>query len=403
MDYKQKRNIIKHFATAENWTNIFNDAFFADETRKWKSASQGTITISRSPGGRRTKIIDTEHGRSILIRRNQSGRLKIADEHGRFFIINQGRITARADIVSNVSPIKSIAEIGLQSRHQNQESDKAANIAVIDDLGIILRFFANGSKSIFFENLGHRIDMTAHGRARKSQKANGRFFHSISINEDNIREWDIPPAYAMMFAKLVLAHDLNLEPDIKTLNTLDEEQAVRILLNHLKNPAQANDKQTGIVERNWSDTTEFEGYRVDIAQKFSISRTDHGYDFATTSTQKHAIIAHGGLLIQAERPDIFAVQAVNTRTTAKTILHMIKNGYDTKDHLGQQWKFIVLDSPAALKVVTAMKEAAKNEFDLRADRFAAITFDQTKSLLAIEENALGTVVRTLENSLNSLH
>lgn len=402
MDYEQKRNIIRHFATAEHWTNIFNDAFFSDETRKWQNApkgkAQGAITIQHSPRKRRFKITDTQNGRSLLIRKSDTGRIKIEDEHGRRFIMNQGRITSRGNTISDVRPITSTAEFGFD--------DENANIATINDLGLIIRFHSDGSKSVFFENLGHRVDMTSGGAPVKAIKANGRFFHRISINDENIRQWDIPPAYAMMFAKLVLARDLNIEPSITALNALDEEKAVGILLSHLKNPHKdACPQDAGITsaEKSWSDTTEFEGYRVDTARKFSITRTDNGYDFATTSTQKHAILSQGALLITAERQDILTIQAVNARTTTKTILHMLTNGNDARDHLKQNWKFVVLDSPAALKVVAAMKDTATNELHLRADHFAAITFDHTKSLLAIEENALTEVISALEESLNSLH
>lgn len=402
MDYEQKRSIIKHFSTAEHWTNIFNDAFFADEARKWHSTTQGAITISRSPSGRRYKITDTENGRSLLIRKGKTGRIKVKDEHGRRFIMNQGRVTSRGDIISDVRPITSTSEFGLDG---NLDRNKA-HIASINTLGILIRFHKNGSKSVFFENLGHRVEMTSGGIPLQNIKGNGRFFHRISINEDNIRQWDIPPAYAMMFAKLVVARDFNIEPAIGALNTLDEEKAIGILLRHLKNPHNsANEQRSGIIaaENEWHDTTEFEGHRVDTARKFSITRTDHGYDFATTSTQKHAILSQGALLTMAERADILTIQAVNARTTTKAVLHMLKNGNAATDHLKQNWKFVVLDSPAALKVVTAMKDTAINELDLRADRFAAITFDHTKSLLAIEENALTEVASALENSLKSLH
>tara|TARA_R110001592_G_scaffold20926_9_gene84638 strand:+ start:23368 stop:24831 length:1464 start_codon:yes stop_codon:yes gene_type:complete len=396
LSFSQKVRIIDHLSLPENWSNIFNAAFFSDETRKWAHKNVDGLAIMSSPDKSKYKVLDEENGRSLMIS-NQGGRIKVTDEHNRSFILSQGKVKSRGDTVKDVSPIQSTAEFGF--------TDDTAKPAILDNLNIVVRFNQNGSKAVFFEDIGHRVDMTAHGEGMTPESHPGRFFHKISLTENAMKEWDIHPAYAMMFAKLVIAKDLNIEPSLDAFNELDEDMAQKLLFKYLEDKydetwdgpeawrPKVEKKNIGITEaeKPWNDTTEFGGYYTAIPNRFFIQKVDDGYDLTTSSDAKHSIWSQGELLRQARSEQVTSIQTINDRTATSSVLHMLNNGNTTTDHLGRDWKFVVLQSAASQKVVTNMNDVAHNALGITSHDYAAINFDDTHSLLAIEAETLERV------------
>ncbi len=404
LSFSQKVNIIDHLSLPDNWTNIFNMSFFTDETRKWTRKNSNGLAIMSSPDGQSHKIVDEENGRSLSISR-QGNRYKVTDEHNRSFVLTDGKVKARSDTVDDVTPIRSSAEFGY--------TEDGVKATTLESLSITARFDGNGEKSVFFEDLGHRVTMSAHGDGVASPDHPGRFFHKISFNDDTFREWDIHPAYAMMFAKLVIAKDLNIEPNLKTFNELDEETAVKLLMEYLEDQydedwdgpeawrPKIKKKETGITkaEKPWDDTTEFGGYHAGIPNRFFIQKTSDGYDLRTSSDAKHSIWAQGELLRKARESDILTIQMVSEKSAMQSVLHMLDHGNTTEDHLDRNWKFIVLDSPAAQKVVKHMNDVAQNAFGIESHDYAAINFGDRHSLIAMEANTLERITMSYGASL----
>ena len=404
LSFTQKVRIIDHLSVPDNWSNIFNMSFFTDESRKWSRKTVDDLTISASPDGTKCKVMDEKNGRSLAVSR-QGGRVKVTDEHNQSFILSEGTVKSRGDTVSDVTPIRSTEEFGF--------ADDTAKPVVLESMGVVLRFNDDGSKAVFFEDIGHRVDMNAHGDGVSAENHPGRFFHKISLTEGTFKEWDIHPAYAMMFAKLVIAKDLNIEPGLHAQNEIDEQKAAFLLAQYLKErlddmdmpetwkgnqPISMTDlggkakNAISAAEKPWDDTTEFGGYDAALPNRFFITKTDDGYDLTTSSDAKHSIWSQGELLRQARGSNILSIQTVNANTAAENVLHMLNKGNTVEVHLGREWQFVVLDSPAAQKVVTNMNDVAHNAFGIDSHDYAAINFDDTRSLLAIEGETLGRVM-----------
>ena len=411
LSFSQKVSIIDHLSLPDNWSNIFNMSFFTDETRKWTRKSDNGLAIMSSPDGMRHRIVDEENGRSLNITR-QGGRYKVTDEHNRSFVLSGGTVKAKADTVDDVTPIRSSAEFGY--------TEDGVKATTLESLSITARFDNNGEKSVFFEDLGHRVTMSAHGEGVASPNHPGRFFHNISFNDDTFKEWDIHPAYAMMFAKLVIAKDLNIEPGLQAQNEIDERKAAILLAQYLKErlddmdmpeawkantPIEMSDLSGKAknamkdAEKPWDDTTEFGGYDAALPSRFFIQKTSDGYDLRTSSDAKHSIWAQGELLRKARESDILTVQTVNEKSAMQSVLHMLEHGNKTEDHLDRNWKFIVLDSPAAQKVVKHMNDVAQNAFGIESHDYAAINFGDRHSLIAMEAETLERVTMSYGASL----
>ena len=304
---------------------------------------------------------------------------------------------SRGDTVSDVTPIRSTEEFGF--------ADDTAKPVILESMGVVLRFNDDGSKAVFFEDIGHRVDMNAHGDGVSAENHPGRFFHKISLTEGTFKEWDIHPAYAMMFAKLVIAKDLNIEPNLHAFNELDEDKAAKLLMEYLQDKYdetwdgpeawRPKVKKTHIgitdAEKPWDDTTDFGGYHADVPSRFFIQKTDDGYDLTTSSDAKHSIWSQGELLRQARSSDILSIQTVSAQTAAENVLHMLSKGNTVEDHLGREWQFVVLDSPASQKVVTNMNDVAHNALGVDSHDYAAINFGDSQSLLAMETETLERV------------
>ncbi len=405
LGFNQKVGIIDHLALPDNWSNIFNMDFFADETRKWTHKEANGLTVLTSDDDKKCKVIDADNGRSLLIEQRSNNRIKVTDEHGQSFILSQGKVKSRGDTVANVAPIQSTNEFGFD--------DETAKPYIHETMGVIARFNDDGSKSIFFEDLGHRVDMNTHGDGINQQSHPGQFFHKISFDDSTFKEWDIHPAYAMMFAKLVIAKDLNIEPSLKAFNELDEDKAATLLMAYLEDEydeewdgpeawrAKKKKEKIGIekAEKPWNDTTEFKGYQADLPSKFFIQKTNDGYDLTTSSDSKHSILAQGALLQQARKNNILSIQSVNENTATQSVLHMLNQGHSTEDHLGREWSFVVLQSNAARKIVDSMNAVAHNTLGVSSNDYAAINFSDNESLIAMETETLKRVTMAYSASL----
>lgn len=404
LSFSQKVSIIDHLSLPDNWTNIFNMSFFMDETRKWSRKSVNGLSVMSSPDMSQYKVLDEENGRSLSIAR-QGDRYKVTDEHDRSFVLSQGTVKSRGDTVEDVTPIRSTEEFGF--------ADDTAKPIVLENMGVVMRFNSDGSKAVFFEDIGHRVDMNAHSDGVSPENHPGRFFHKISLTEDTFKEWDIHPAYAMMFAKLVVAKDLNIEPGLEAQNEIDEKKAAFLLAQYLKErlddmdmpeawkanaPIEMSDLSGKAknamkdAEKPWDDTTEFGGFDAALPNRFFITKTDAGYDLTTSSDAKHSIWSQGELLRQARESNILSIQTVNTQTAAESVLHMLSQGNTVEDHLDREWQFVVLESPAAQKIVANMNDIAHNAFGVDSHDYAAINFDNTRSLIAMESNILEHVM-----------
>ncbi|MFP4098509.1 MAG: hypothetical protein ACLFU1_06955 [Alphaproteobacteria bacterium] len=396
LSFTDKTILFNYLANTRNWENTFNLDFFTDESRRWSCKTHGHLRTCTNETGTKSKVEDTSTGQHLFIERLINNHVLITDEFGRTIEINGTNVSTQDGIIEQVVPIKSSSEFGLEQPD--------IHAAAVQELGIIARFHSDGSKTIFIQDVGHRIDLKAEKNVPEPLQAPGQFFHQISLNHTTLKEWQIDPAYALIYAKLVVARDFGIEPELRALNELDEEKAVTILTQHLQKGPEQDHEQIGITdaEKPWTDTTEFTGYHTALPKRFVIKTREGGFDLATTSAAKHSIVAQGGILSAAQDTrDVYRIRTIQRNTVPRTILHFLDKGRTISDHLGEEWNFVVLQSAAAKHAIQSAKETARNIFALDYRDFAAINYAPDLSVLAIKTNTLKVTKARYDASLKA--
>ncbi|PCJ99827.1 MAG: hypothetical protein COA45_03145 [Zetaproteobacteria bacterium] len=357
------------------------------------------LDVSSNPEGNKAKITFEDNGTTLLIDRSKSNKIKITDEHGDALYFTNDTFKTKNNMISDVSSFSSSTEFGID--------DPEAHVAIIDNLGIVCRFNNDGTKAIFIEDLGQKVSFFSNSEHVQKEQLAGRFLHKISIDRSETKKWALPPENAIIFAKLIVAKDLNIEPNLQCLNELDEEKAGTILAEFLKEeyvddwdgPEQWRPKKEGIkksadlskAEKKWDDTTEFTGYTAHLPTAFAIHHTNTGFDILTSSDNKDAIWTHGDILNTAQTEGVHPIQTINEKTAAHSLLHMLSRGHTTTNHIGQDWNFIVLESPAAKTITQHTNTIAQNNFGLTSNDYVALNYNENTCLIAMEKETLERV------------
>lgn len=399
LTFEQKNQIISFLATPQNWTNIFNDAFFANEKRKWQSRRQDDVVLSISPDSLQAHALHEPSGTSLHIDRREDGVISITDEHNQTLTYRDGKFSTRGDVTPDIAPISSSLEFGF-----NQDG---VSTLMISPLKTILRFNKDGSKTAFFDDLGHKVSYPAPQDTIKREMQAGRFFQRISFSNAAAKEWNLHPLAMLHNAKLIVAKDLDVEPHLRAINELDAEKAHVMLMEFLRREYDKNwtgpeswrpkiKKELGDLtqaEKIWLDTTDFTGSIIDLPQRFFISATEDGFDLTTTSDTKHAILTHGDVLQQAR--DLFSspVQTVAPKTDMQSLLYIMGRGENMHDHLGREWNAIVLQSPHAKEIIKCAKDCMRGSMGLTNYDYAALNFGEGRCLLAMESQTLERITR----------
>lgn len=404
LTFEQKNQIIDFLATPQNWTNIFNDAFFANEKRKWHSVRHGDVILSSSPDSLQAYAVHEPSGTSLHIDRRDKNTIRITNEHHQTLTYKNGKFSTRDDVNPDISLISSSAEFGF---NQN-----GISTLMLSPLKVILRFDKDGSKTVFFDDLGHKASYPAPKEAIKRELQGGRFFQRISFSNTHAKEWDLHPLAMLHNAKLIVAKDMDVEPHLRAINELDEQKAQAMLMEFLRTEYDKdwNDPkqlQTAIdkgyesltpTEKIWLDTTDFKGSIIDLPQRFCISSTGDGFDLTTSSDTKHAIWTHGDVLQQVKEASITPVQTVNLKTTIQSLLHMMGRGETMRDHLSREWNVVVLQSPHTKEIIKSTKDCMRDQMGLTNHDYAALNFGENKCLLAMESQIFDRISRACHAS-----
>jgi len=405
--FRQKTNFIQYISQPENWTDLFNLPSLMDETRKWPSQNINGLGVSINPEGNKAKITFNDNGTSLLIDRSKSSQITITDEHGKALYFIDDVFRTKNGMISGISSFSSAAEYGID--------DPDAHIAILDALGVVCRFNNDGTKAVFIENLGQKVSFSSNSEPVQREELSGRFLHKISIDKSETREWALPHKDAIIFAKLVVAKDLNIEPDLYCLNELDENRVGAVLVEFLREeyvkdwdgPEQWRPKVKKSADlsqagKAWDDTTEFTGHTVNLPTAFAIHYTYTGFDILTSSYNKDAILTHGQILRTAQTEDIQPIQTINAKTATSSLLHMLSRGYTITDHTGQDWNFVVLESPATKIIIQHTNTIARNSFGLRGHNYVALNHNEDTCILAMEKKTLERIKCSYAASLEMM-
>ena len=425
LTYEAKRRLIQHVASAENWRNDYDAEAVARNFDNWSTRLNGNISLQKQvwkvapkdesqlyhgSNLKRVKIsYNATHGhkdseRSYVHISMAEGKLEIQDESGRRIVKAFGGTFESAENNQDQSGIS----IGGEQALSAHLKDKGVEIAEISELGITCAFHPNGEKIIFFEKEGQTLAFDKPtGFADTAIPASG-LLNVISFDEYFARDIGINlNAEFINAAKLVVAIDLGLEPDIKLLNKLKEEDVAHFLANAIEDkydpdwtgPWQWRPKikaQIGDIshlQEAWIDTVDFEGYYIGLPKRFGIAfrKDPDRYDFRHSADDKHHLIAQGKLLEAATGGAFEPMPILQKNPAIQTLLHVLHvAGKQIHDQNDTPWNGVILKAENANMPARQMREMVKDHFgaDFAASYLSSINYDANHCLIALQKDAL---------------
>ncbi|NBX66821.1 MAG: hypothetical protein EBQ96_07490 [Proteobacteria bacterium] len=386
--YEQKQALIAYLSNPVHWTNVFDMAFFSDETRRWKSYTYGDMTAVINDEG--TKCILTHrHNGSSLTLEKLNDRTVITDESGHTVIIRGTSIDTKQDDV-RISPV-SKDPAATEAHNDNDEF-----CAALSQFGVYVGINGFGRKSVLVDAAGKKVVLDGVMTRDEKPAPRGKFFHAIEISEDAAEQLGLPVHGMMMGAKLVIALDMDLEPDIRLFNALDPDRVFGMALDFVKDkwdaswkgPWQWRPKVESTVgdishlQKTWADSTQFEGHFVAAPMNFFIERTDTGYSLGLTLDGRERIWSHGTILKTAIDGSAPVIETVTSKTEPYTLLHLLRRGIPVRDHRDREWLYTLLRAKEAAGIAKQTRAALRTHFGLSGRDVAVINYADGALMMA---------------------
>lgn len=445
LTYGAKRRLLDLFGTQAHWKNVFNDAFYDENSPRWQSSKQGLMRIMRRKDGDIYEIsynadteklsdkqkrmarrvvtggnapananVDLNSQKSFLrVERLANTDVLVSDESGRKFTISSFNTPINFDV-------DGIARSGVDALGKMRSGHDKAQAIEIPEFGMVAFFEPDGRKILLDEQAGriYGFDVPTQPLSR-SVMHEAEKFNVVDIDTDAAREigYDLRQDF-LDPAKLVLALDAGIEPDIAVLNALDPEKVFQARLD-FETPQfdpdwdgpeawrpRVQKKMAGAstLQKDWSDTVEFEGYYVGIARHFGIRPLPESdqirFQFVTDAREK--LLAQGrGLQMVDEAGYQKPTRFVGARDLRATLfdLHHSGHGYDTRDQ-GTRWKVLGLEHDEAAKYTKRMRESVSDMFgpDVARHSFACISLGENQSMVSMNADVLGRAVQVMQVS-----
>lgn len=393
ISYTQKQQILEFLADPSNWDNRFDLGFFMDQKRKWKRISQNGVELSQNQSGTEAFALHKATGAAVQFKKTKHD-ITIRDESGRVLTVQSASISVDEDFDLSISPMQSSAEIGLD--------DPSTNVAIIEYMGAYISFALSGEKTVFLDDIGQKVNYPKPTSPIKEAFHLGQFFHVISFNLASADKWGMSPRSLLDGAKLVVSKDLGLEPNLRTINEIDPDQArayIEYLLTEeyddsFEGPIQWRPikpkklKDLSVFAKAWDDTTQFSGYFIDTPRRFFVQKAEDGFDLATSLDHRERIWSHGQVFKSAASAHTTPIQMITTKTPPHTLLHMLERGNTTRDHRGREWTYIIFETKDAAKITELTRGMIRDNFHLSGDYVSTINFDDGLCILAIDCDAL---------------
>lgn len=403
LTYAQKWNIIRYLSNPAHWQNQFDAEFFADETRKWNEISKKSgVRIAANHGKDKFLILydkkdkDVDVHAYVRIERRGEDYLVI-DESGRQLTITASGLHPEQRSVLPVAKMASTAELGLD--------DPKAMTMVIPGTSCVIRFFKDGTKTLFNDATGQKIEFPAPLAAKDRSLHSGAFPHVISFGSDTPRSWGIDVRDTQSATKLILARDMGLEPRLEAFNALDEDKA-RAYLDYLmveeedmtwKGPRQWRPRliksptRAGVqaLQKPWKDSTEFEGYFIATPKNFRIQKSEDGFDVRASVEYREWIWTHGAILNTVMENQTAPLAILGKLDQPATFLHALEQGSRTENHRGDAWHYVVFKNKEAAAYAEVIRTNLMDNMGLTAGNFLSMAYDQEHMVLAMDAKTLG--------------
>lgn len=251
-------------------------------------------------------------------------------------------------------------------------------------------------------------------RSPNAPLKNWQFFNSFDIPQSLLESWDIPEHQAISFIKLVIAHDIGLQPELYAFNGVHEKD-MRLLLQSIKHKTvnsknilkediakiitkKLDDKKTeSLLEKPWSDPTEFTGNTTAFPTNFTIEKTKNGYSIKTTLEGREDIISCSTIFEQSVTNG-FILPSISEESSAKELQSALEKGRESSDHRKEKWLHGIIEtSDNTPKIRNTLRE----KFGLSTGQYALIRYDSIYAVLALRQTALENLQERNINLINS--
>lgn len=403
LSYQAKQDILNYMANPKNWTDVFDADWFLDEQRKWPTKILKGITLKSSP--KNTDFVIEHHktdAKIYLMLDKPAGLWKIRDESG-----NDAKMP-----------------IGHFSEHLSEplpHIDPAfIDTIKIPDTSLKVLFDEKGRKQILHARSGLSSVLDAPSKSNPSKLYEGRYFYQIAFNIEDWQtyfdDWDnfAPPSVnGFNLSKLILGHDLGVEPGLDAMNTIDIDLAKRYIrragkinfgagvldalgdigkqMTSIKIARAVEAQQRGTanadIQKPWVDTTEFNGHFVAVPKHFASHSHRQEFSLRTELDDREKVWAFGHIFKHASKyPNAISMQAKTMKPRA--LFDTLASGHDVEDHRGTKWMYRLFETKQSGLFARNIRDVFNQNLRLPTQSFFAVNYDGYTTLAAVRSDEI---------------
>ncbi len=426
LTFASKRQIIQHFASKGNWGNEFNEQRLMKQFNRLSTKRHGNISLTTdekdtgfrahysTPVDQKNIMrnvlmgaanIETQ-SRSFIDVLKTGGGFEVQDESGRKFFISQ------EGVPSDITQIEGLRSGDFENFNAAGKKNNTETIE-LPDINAVLSFQRDGSKVLFLENSQTTLCFDKPTSYRDSEFIFGGLMNTVSFDEAIAKETGLDLTLKFLEpAKLVVAVDLGIEPEIKLFNKLDPEKAFELLAYLIDkrdngeaiDPASAK-YDTAALQKDWHDSVDFEGYYIANSRRFGIVRESdpNRFVFKFSADAKDFLIAQSLIVNDVTRSNTAPTPLLQKNPALSTLLHALNGaGKELDGHYDrpQPWKSIVLESQKPGAMASTVRKMMIDHFgDDFAGRFvSSISIGENQCMIALESAALSRATDILRAS-----
>lgn len=231
--------------------------------------------------------------------------------------------------------------------------------------------FSYAQKRNIINTLGNDDKWTGIPETKETEPGySGRFPHRIEFNDRSLQR----------FAKLVLAKDIGLEPDLKAITTYDQQA---MMLQLYQRTTQINNNGHQEKRRPYSDSTDFDGADIATPKKFYMELTHDGFAIMLSTEDRALVREHKPLLDFAKSSKATPIQAAALNTLDEaSVIKLIEAG-ETIDGLETKWQVYIFQADAHTNIVNDAREILTAKLGLEQSS-TAFCFNENSALIAVK-------------------
>ena len=400
VDFQQKQQIIHHIADARNWENAFDMSFFDDPKRKMKERLINGLSVSFHLADTVILISHLNLDINLEIRRIVDG-VGITTGDDQLIIVNK-----------NMRSLKKGRKI--KEKPFNPQGNDYAYVQdfmiAIDDDGVI---------DLQMPELDRSVQIKPRQKPQPKQVKQGRYFHKISFNyQSQGQAWNLDPISLLLAAKLIIARELGIEPNLWAMNALDEQgvyhnlaqrnirddfdrymhkHAGRLidvdkLAAHDNGAEELRDVPSiATLEKPWADATDFGGFRVETPRLFCVRKSDSSYDFYVRLGHKEQLINLSDVIINAQENRHIAPPLQSNRDDFSVFFEFLDQGQELTDPTGNQWRYTFLEYDNPAQLAQSLRAKCHDHYGVSRQDLLAVATGPNHCLIAMRTDKIDTM------------